>query len=180
MTSTSAESYLKQLRCELRKRFVPDGPIVEEVRGHLADAVESAHQRGTPLAAAESEAIQRFGTPALVAAAFAAGRTRILHPCLLVAASLAGAVIAYIDSRPTWDDTGLTAGAMLLVAAALGLLGPQRPWLWALAVGLWIPIHAIVRAPALGSVAMLVVLVFPFAGAYLGRGARSLAALALS
>jgi hypothetical protein len=92
---------------------------------------------------------------------------------LLVAASLAGLSIAYVDARPTWDDTGMTAGAMALAGAAAGFLGPLRPGRWALAVGVWIPAYALVRAPGSGSIAMSVVLIFPLAGAYLGRVARS-------
>jgi hypothetical protein len=172
VTPIHVESYLQGLSRELRKRFVADGRIINEVRGHLVDAVERAREQGASSAAAEVQAIQRFGAPELVAAAFAADRTRVLHRCLLLAAIIVGATIAYVDSRPTWDDAGITAGAMMLAAGALGLLGPQRPWLWALAVGLWIPGYVFVRTPALGSVAMLVILVFPFAGAYLGRGAR--------
>jgi hypothetical protein len=174
MTPTPVDSYVQRLRRELQKRFVVSGGIIDEVRGHLVDAAERAREQGASLAAAEEQAIQRFGTAELVAAAFAADRTRILHRCLLVAATVAGVAIAYLDSRPRWDDAGITAGAMMLVAGALGLLGPQRPWLWALAVGLWIPTYAFVRTPALGTGAMLVILVFPFVGAYLGRVTRSL------
>ncbi|HEX9085788.1 MAG TPA: hypothetical protein VF836_13695, partial [Gemmatimonadaceae bacterium] len=72
----------------------------------------------------------------------------------------------------TWDDTGITAGAMMLVAGILGLAGPRRAWAWALAVGIWIPAYAVVRAQSLATFAMLIVLVFPFVGAYLGVGLR--------
>ena len=173
MTPPQVESYVQRLRRELRRHFIVDPRIVEEVRGHLVDAVERAHEQEHSLAA-EERAIARFGSPALVAAAFVADRTRILHRCLLVTASLAGIAIAFVDARPAWDDAGITAGAMAMVAAALGLVGPERPWLWALAVGMWIPAYALVRMPALGTVAMLIVLIFPFAGAYLGRFARGL------
>jgi hypothetical protein len=63
---------------------------------------------------------------------------------------------------------------MALVAAVLGLLGPQRPWLWAIAVGAWIPAYAMVRTPTVSTAAMLVVVLFPLAGAYVGRVARGL------
>ena len=174
MMPTRVESYVLRLSRELRKRFVDDGRLIEEVREHLSDAVERAREQGASLAAAEEQAIQRFGAPELVASAFAADRMRTLHRCLLATASLVGVAIAYVDTRPTWDDAGITAGAMMLVAAALGFLGPLRPWKWALAVGIWIPSYAFVRAPAHGSVAMLLILIFPFVGAYLGRLARRL------
>jgi hypothetical protein len=41
---------------------------------------------------------------------------------------LAGVTIAWIDTRPTWDDTGVTAGALLAAGAIGGLCG-LRPWL---------------------------------------------------
>jgi hypothetical protein len=87
---------------------------------------------------------------------------------LLVLAVLIGMTIAYVDSRPTWDDTGITAFSMLLAAGLFGLVAPRRVWVWAIAVGIWIPAYAIARTPSMGSVAMLVVLAFPLAGAYAG------------
>jgi hypothetical protein len=179
MTSPQVEAYVQRLRRELRRHFIADLRIVDEVREHLVDAVERARAEDDSFAA-EALAIERFGSPELVAAAFVADRTRILHRCLLVVAILAGIAIAYIDARPRWDDTGMTAGAMALVAATLGSLGPERPWRWTLAVGLWIPAYALVRTPGLGSIAMLVVLIFPLAGAYLGRTARGALAMVLS
>jgi hypothetical protein len=96
----------------------------------------------------------------------------MLNRLLIVAAILIGIGIAYVDSRPTWDDTGITAGALLMAAGCLGLIAPQRPWVWALAVGIWIPAHAIVHQRSIGSLVMLVVLAFPFAGAYAGMAVR--------
>jgi hypothetical protein len=181
MTSPQVDAYVQQLRRELRRHFIADPRILEEVRDHLVDAVERARAEDDSFAAeAEAQAIARFGSPELVAAAFVADRTRILHRCLLVAAILAGIAIAYVDARPTWDDAGMTAGAMALVAAALGSLGPARPWRWALAVGLWIPAYALVHTPAPGSIAMFIVLIFPLAGAYLGRTARGALAMVWS
>ena len=173
------ESYLQRLRQELRRHFIADPRIIEEVRGHLVDAVEGGQHRESSLAA-DAEALARFGSPELVAAAFAADRTRTLHRCLLITASLAGIAIAFVDAQPTWDDAGITAGAMAMVAAALGMAGPRRPWLWALAVGVWIPAYALVRSPAPGTAAMLLGLIFPLAGAYLGRVTRGVLMSALS
>jgi hypothetical protein len=96
---------------------------------------------------------------------------------LLVAASAVGLAIAYVDSRPSWDDAGISAFSMLIAAGLFGLIAPRRPWLWALAVGIWIPLYAIARAASPGSFAMLIVLVFPFAGAYIGMGVRRLLAM---
>jgi hypothetical protein len=44
-----------------------------------------------------------------------------------------GIAIAWVDSRPTWDDTGVTAGVLLLVAGAASLAG-LPPWLAAVLV----------------------------------------------
>ncbi len=47
-----------------------------------------------------------------------------------------GLGIGYVDSRPTWDDTGITAGAVFLAAAVLAAVRPSVFWLTGLAVGL--------------------------------------------
>lgn len=88
---------------------------------------------------------------------------------LLAVALAVGALVAYVDSRPTWDDTGVTAGAVFVTCMMLGYLGPRRPWLWALAVGAWIPIIAIVQDKNYAAVLALAV---AFAGAYAGMALR--------
>jgi hypothetical protein len=179
MNPVDVESYVRQLDRELRKRFVLDADILEEVHGHLTDAVERGAQRGHSFPSAQAAAIERFGAPALVAAAYAADRSRGLYRCLFIAAIAFGVAIAYVDSRPAWDDTGITAGTMMLVAGVLGLLGPRRPWTWALLIGIWIPAYAVARAPSAGTLAMVLVLAFPFAGAYGGMALRRWSALAV-
>ena len=84
---------------------------------------------------------------------------------LLSTAVLAGLFFAYADSRPTWDDTGILAGGLLLISGLLTLLGHRKPWLVALAVGLWIPLHDIYLSH---NFLLLLVLLFPFVGAYAG------------
>lgn len=86
-------------------------------------------------------------------------------------AILLGLFIAWVDSRPTWDDTGITATAVFLVSAFLGLALPERAWLWALAVGSWIPAYGIVQNRNYGAVLALVV---AFVGAYGGSFGRKL------
>lgn len=90
---------------------------------------------------------------------------------LVPLAILIGIGIAYVDSRPTWDDAGITVGALLLISTLFGFLSPRRPWIWALAIGLWIPLLAILIQQ---DFTMLIVLAFPFVGAYLGMAARRL------
>jgi len=92
-----------------------------------------------------------------------------MHKVLFVVAVALGGLIAYVDSRPGWDDTGVTAGAILICTAALGAAGPSRPWLWALAFGLWIPAVEITMTRNYGS---LLALAFAFAGAYAGMAIR--------
>ena len=83
---------------------------------------------------------------------------------LLVALAL-GIMLAYVDSRPSWDDTGVMAFAVFASAVVLGALNPQRPWAIALAIGVWIPLMGIVMQSNYGS---LLALAFAFAGAYAG------------
>ena len=172
MTAVDVTSYVGQLDRELRERFVLDADILEEVRDHLADAIERGQQRGLSLSDAQAVAIERFGTPKTIATAYAVDRSRGLYRCLVVAATACGLVIAYVDSRPSWDDTGITAGTMMLVAGVLGLLGPRWPWRWALLIGIWIPAYAVAHTPLIDALAMPIVLLFPLAGAYLGRALR--------
>ena len=76
-----------------------------------------------------------------------------------------GTSIAYVDSRPTWDDAGVTAMALFLIAAAFGFAGPRRPWIWATALGVWIPLLGVLGSGNYGS---LLALLVAFAGAYGG------------
>lgn len=171
MTS-ALDIYLAQLRRELRKHGLFDQRIVEEARGHLMDATEQAVRSGRSRDAAEREAIARFGAPKQVAMTFASERYRVTNWLLFASAAVVGMIIAYIDAQPGWDDAGVIAFSMFVVAGVFGMMAPHRPWLWALAIGIWIPLHAIARHPSLGSAAMLVVMAFPFAAAYAGMMVR--------
>ncbi len=88
---------------------------------------------------------------------------------LLVIAVALGGLITYVDSRPSWNDTGVTAFAILVASGVLGFLGPKRPWLWALAIGLWIPLLGIIREQKFDS---LIALTLAFVGAYVGKAVR--------
>ena len=92
-----------------------------------------------------------------------------MQKILLATGVITGLFLAYIDSLPTWDDTGILVGGLLLVSGLLTLLGHRRPWLIALAVGLWIPLHDIYLSH---DFRMLVVLLFPLVGAYAGWAVR--------
>ncbi len=103
-------------------------------------------------------------------------------PLLALLAATAGIGIAYLDSRPGWDATAITAGLLLLTAAVVAAVSGWRPWLWAALVGIWTPlVEVALEGPVglgspLGSVAALIVAAI---GATLGwalaRWARRLA-----
>jgi len=80
-----------------------------------------------------------------------------------------GLLIAWVDSRPTWDDAGITAGAVFLTAALFGALRPRHAWIWGVAVGVWIPLFGIVLHHNSGS---LLALAPALVGAYAGALAR--------
>ena len=89
---------------------------------------------------------------------------------LLVVALAMGGLVAYVDTRSTWDDTGVTAAALLVMAGVLGFLAQTRPWLYALADGAWIPLLAVVRTQ---NYAAILALVVAFLGSYVGAGVRT-------
>ncbi len=91
---------------------------------------------------------------------------------LLVLALAFGAAITWIDSRPTWDDTGITAAMILVATATLGFAGPSRAWVFGLAVSVWIPAFGLVH----GHHSTLIALVVGFVGAYAGAATRRLIA----
>jgi len=93
-----------------------------------------------------------------------------LQRILFVVALAMGGLVTYVDSRPTWDDTGVTAAALLCMAGVLGFLGPARPWLWALALGVWIPLLGVARGQ---NFATSLALVVAFVGAYVGAAIRT-------
>ena len=89
---------------------------------------------------------------------------------LFVVALALGGLVTWVDSRPGWDDTGVTVATLLLLSGVLGFAGPRRPWLWAVALGAWIPLLGITRTQ---NYATLVALVVTFVGAYGGMAVRS-------
>ena len=170
------ESYLRALKRHLWLRGVFDEESLAEVEGHLLEAVESGLQQGLSQPAAEQRALDRFGPAKLVARSFEKERIDVMQKILLALAVLIGVLIAYVDSRPTWDDTGITAGTMLLSSGLLTLLGYRRPWLIALAIGLWTPLYEtyLSRNFSMPGVVLLplFILCITFVGAYAGWAAR--------
>ena len=110
--------------------------------------------------------------PDLASTALAERSHTVRDRRLFVLVSLAldlGIAIAYVDSSSGWDDTGVSAAAVLGVCGLFGVLYPARPWVWALAVGAWIPVFGIVREL---NYASLLALAFSFGGAYAGALVR--------
>jgi hypothetical protein len=60
---------------------------------------------------------------------------RPLFFTLLTTVVAAGFLIGWIDTRPSWDDSGITVAAILAASFIPGILHPSRAWLWALIVG---------------------------------------------
>ena len=88
---------------------------------------------------------------------------------LALAALATGIAIGYLDSRPGWDDTGITVGLLALGAAVVAAADGRRPWLWAVLVGL--PL-AVIEVPSSGSAAPLAALLFAAVGASIGLVGR--------
>ncbi len=144
--SKRIQTYLRALKCQLWWRGVFDHESMAEVESHLLETVEAGMRRGLSTEESERQALERFGSVKVVSRAFEKERKPLMQKILLALAVAAGLFIAYIDSRPTWDDTGITAGAILLSSGLLTLLGYRRPWLIALVVGLWLPVYEIYKS----------------------------------
>jgi hypothetical protein len=84
--------------------------------------------------------------------------------------------LVHADSRS--DDTGITAGLVLLFAAAFSFARPERPWLWGLFWGLSFPVGYVLlaalagKAPTAHVAESLLALVPAFLGAYGGAALR--------
>lgn len=169
MSKGPLTSYLHKLELELWIHGSLNPETMAEVESHLLEAVERNLRQGLSREEAEQRALQRFGTIKTVSDAFANERITVMQKILLVLATLAGLFFVYVDSRPTWDDTGLEAAAILLTCGLLALIGFQRPWLLALLVGVWIPLYGIFVTKNTGSILALII---AFVGAYTGWAVR--------
>ena len=78
---------------------------------------------------------------------------RLLTPI----ATFMGLGIAWLDSRPGYDATGVTVVLLLLGAMAVAAASGRRPWLWAVQVGVWVPLFEIGGPTGAASLAALVV-----------------------
>ncbi len=172
MDENRIKTYLRALQRELRARGLSGAETaecLEEIESHLRESIEGGLRQGLSLDEAQQQSLLRFGPVKTIAVQFENERSYPMQKVLFILALLAGLLIAYIDSRPTWDDTGITVLSLLLSSGLLSLLGFRRPWLLALAVGLWLPLWYIYSAHRFD---MLITLIFPLVGAYAGWGVR--------
>jgi hypothetical protein len=84
--------------------------------------------------------------------------------CLILATAL-GLGITWIDSRPVWDDSGISALMLAIAAFFCGYLAEKKPWLIALAICIWIPAISLFSKINYGS---FLALIPGFTGAYAG------------
>jgi hypothetical protein len=108
---------------------------------------------------------------------------------MLSCLALAGGIfIGYADSRS--DDEFITLGVLIGFSFLLGILGPRRPWLWALLIGIWVPVLDAVlpklgfvttrpgesssfpSALAVAAFVLTACVVGSYSGAFLGRTVR--------
>ena len=165
MEENRIQAYLRKLERHLWVRGLADQNDLAEIESHLREAVEQGLGQGLNREEAETKAIQRFGSVKVVVSTFEKERKNVMQNILLAVAVLAGLFSAYVDSRPTWDDTGILAGGLLIISGLLTLLGHRKPWLIALAVGIWIPLHDIYLSH---DFRLILVLLFPLIVAYGG------------
>jgi hypothetical protein len=92
---------------------------------------------------------------------------------LALAAAAIGLTLGYLDSRPSWDDTGITAALLLSTSAMVAGLSGRRPWLWALLIGIWIPLLEAWGPAGVASIAALAISALGAFGAYLLVRARA-------
>jgi hypothetical protein len=169
MKDDRIQRYLRALERKLWLRGSSNPETIAELESHLLESVEAGLHQGLSVDEAERQALERFGSVKVIANMFEKERLGLMQIILLSIAVLAGLFFAYVDSRPTWDDTGILAGGLLLMSGLLTLLGHRKPWLIALAVGLWIPLHDIYLSH---DFLLLLVLLFPLVGAYGGWAVR--------
>ena len=169
METNLIESYLNDLERELRLNGSFDSDTLTEIESHLLESVERGLRGGLDREEAERDALRRFGSVDVVSSTFERERITPMQKLLLTIAAVSGLFVTYVDSRPTWDDAGITAGVILLLCGLIALSGYKLPWLLALMVGVWIPLYGILVTHNYGSVLALVI---AFIGAYGGWGFR--------
>ena len=80
-----------------------------------------------------------------------------------------GGCIAYVDSRATWDDAGITVAALLAAAGLIGFARPRPWWLVGLATG--VPVLAF-NVAIYGKFGSAIAIAFSLVGAAVGASMR--------
>lgn len=114
------ESYLQALENQLGRRGIQSSRVLEEARGHLADAIEQGMQDGLSYEAAEQRALERFGSVHTVAGQFETARPRA---AVWAAAGMALTMgMAWALWSPDWTTLDILGTQNLLVFAGTGIL----------------------------------------------------------
>jgi hypothetical protein len=88
---------------------------------------------------------------------------------VLLAALMAGLWLVSIDANPRFDDMGILAGVIVLIAGALSAIRPRAALIIAALVGLPVPVVEVIRSDNYAALAALAfALGGAFAGAYVG------------
>lgn len=83
----------------------------------------------------------------------------------IILALAIGLIIGWIDTRPNWDDTGITVGLIFITSFLLGLITKRNVWLIAIIIGLCITsINFILNSNLQTAISFVIA----FLGAYLG------------
>jgi len=173
MKDDRIQIYLRALEYRLWLRGLSTLQTMAEIEGHLHESVESGLHQGLSPDEAERRALERFGPIKVVVNTFEKEGKNLMQNVLLVLGALAGLFFAYVDSRPTWDDTGVLAGAILLTCGLIALIGYRRPWLLALVVGAWIPLRGIFMNQNYSSlIALMIALIGAYGGWVVRLGIR--------
>ncbi len=88
----------------------------------------------------------------------------------LVATSTLGLGLGLVDASPNWDDTGISAGVLVLLCLTLGALRSAPAWAVALSIAAWIPL---LNMPKSGNAESLMVLPVALMAASAGGGLRA-------
>ncbi len=51
---------------------------------------------------------------------------------------IGGIAIGWMDSRPGFDDTGITVFSLLLASGIAAAVAGRAPWLFAISTGVWV------------------------------------------
>jgi hypothetical protein len=78
---------------------------------------------------------------------------------------IAGIAIGWMDSRPGWDDTAITALSLVLASGVAAFIAGSRPWLVAITTGVFVPLFEL---PGLGGGGALAAFLFSGIGAAAG------------